>query len=96
MNEINLTEILKEYIENYMPEREKDCNTKEFKRLMKERYKILENIEGHLDEERIKELHCLDEVFSEIRFEAEDYMFEKGFRLGAKLIAEILFNTKLK
>ena len=96
MTELNLTEILKNYVENEMPEKEKDCDTKEFKQLMNERYQLLESIESRLDEDGVNELHCLNEVFSEIRFEAEDYMFEKGFRLGAKLIAEILYEKKVK
>lgn len=94
MEQIKLTTFLKEYIGDCMPEKEKECNTKAFKQLTKERYKLLLSIEKRLDQKGVEELNILNEVFSQIRFEAEEYMFEKGVRLGAKLIIEGLFDKK--
>ena len=77
-----------------MPEREKDCNTKEFKEYRKDADEIFNKLLKQLNEEQKTDLYGLEESWAEMRFETEDYMFEKGFKLGAKFIAEIFFEKK--
>ena len=94
MESLNLKKFIQFYIEEVMPEKEKDCNTKEFKELRKDADETFNRLLNQLNEEQKADLYALEESLAEIRYESEDYMFEKGFKLGAKFIAEIFFEKK--
>ena len=94
MESLNLKKFIRFYLEEVMPEKEKDCNTKEFKEFRKEADETFNKLLNQLNEEQTTDLYAFEECLAEMRYESEDYMFEKGFRLGAKFIAEIFFEKK--
>ena len=74
MESLNLKKFIQFYLEEVMPEKEKDCNTKEFKELRKDADETFNRLLNQLNEEQKADLYALEESLAEIRYESEDYV----------------------
>ena len=87
MEALNLKKFIRFYLEEVMPEKEKDCNTKEFKEFRKEADETFNKLLNQLNEEQTTDLYAFEECLAEMRYESEDYMFEKGRPVDIRILA---------
>lgn len=96
MKKFDLKFIVDEYIEKYMSEKEKNCNTKEYKNFIENGNGLFEKLLSELSDSAKKDLYAYQENLMQASLQAEAQMFEKGFSVGAKFIAEILCGKSIE